>query len=640
MSIFSQHVIRLTAATAATLLGLAVAALPAQAQQGPQSPQYAPTMLILDASGSMQRPDPAGTMMDAAKNAVRSFVGTAPAESKVGLTVYGTSTGNSEAEKTSGCRDVQVLHKPETLDRTALTSAVDGIKASGWTPMGTALRQAADALPKSGPRSIVLVSDGDDTCSPPDPCEVARELKQQGLDLVVHAIGFAVDAKARAQLTCMAQATGGTYNDAADGPALERTLPRVSSAALRNYKAVGTPITGTGKYDTAPVASPGQYLDTLGQKEKRYWAVDVPAGATAYFSGTLSFPRLPNISSTEDMNTLQLRIYDADGQDCNVFESEQATSSSDGVALTVAKAFDGATKQSTGGSSDKCKGGGRYYFQLTWDRVSAGVPERLPIELLVGIEPAVTDAGQVAVAPLTAFTEPSGTGTPVSGGPSFTAASTLTGSGRYTDTIRQGEFVFYRVKLDWGQGLAYRVHYGGNGRHGVDNIANVRTTLYNPIREAIDSDFSSYTGSDTVLPTNTAMATVPIRYSNRKSDVLDTRNEAVAGWYYIAVKLGSSFTDKGDNQPVSVQLDLTVTGATESGPTYATAVGDGVFGENSAGPKSPTSRTPGSAAAPAESTASESNSSTGTIVVALLCVAVIGAAGVLIGLLVARWRRV
>ncbi|WP_433205650.1 vWA domain-containing protein [Nocardia sp. CA-107356] len=637
MSRFTQRITRLTAAAAAGLIGLSVAAFPAQAQPSPDSPQYAPTMLILDASGSMQRPDPAGTMMDAAKNAVRSFVGTAPAESTVGLTVYGTGTGNSEAEKTSGCRDVQILHKPDTLDRGALTSAVDGIKASGWTPMGTALRQAAESLPKSGPRSIVLVSDGDDTCSPPDPCAVARELKQQGLDLVVHAIGFAVDAKARAQLTCMAQATGGTYSDAADGPALERTLPRVSSAALRNYKAVGTPITGTGKYDTAPVATPGQYLDTLGQKERRYWAVDVPAGATAYFSGTLSFPRLPDISSTEDMNTLQLRVYDADGQDCNAFESEQATSSSDGVALTVAKAFDGATKQRTGGSSEKCKGGGRYFFQLTWDRVSAGVPERLPIELLVGIEPAVTDAGPVAVAPVAAFTEPSGAGTAVSGGPSFTAASTLPGSGRYTDTIRQGEFVFYRVKLDWGQGLAYRVHYGGNGRHGIDNISNVRTTLYNPIREAIDSDFSSYTGSDTVLPTNKAMATVPIRYNNRKSDALDP--EAVAGWYYIAVKLGSNFTEKGDNQPVSVQLDLTVTGATESGPTYATTVGDGVFGENSTGAKTPTSRTPGSAAAAGESTASESNSSTGTIVIALLGVAVIGAAGVLIGLLVARWRR-
>ncbi len=639
MARMTRSFTRLTAAAAAGLIGLAVAALPAQAQQSPGNPQYAPTMLILDASGSMQRPDPAGTMMDAAKNAVRNFVGSAPAESKVGLTVYGTNTGNTEAEKVSGCRDVRVLHKPETLDRIALTSAVDGIKASGWTPMGTALRQAAETLPKSGPRSIVLVSDGDDTCSPPEPCEVARELKKQGFDLIVHTIGFAVDAKARAQLTCMAQATGGTYSDAADGPALERTLPRISSAALRNYQAVGIPITGAPTYGAAPVAAPGQYLDTIGQREKRYWAVDVPAGATAYFSGTLSFPRLRDISATDDLNTLQMRIFGADGEDCNVFESELSTKSSDGAALTVAKAFDGATKERKGNSgSDKCKGGGRYYFQLTWEKVSAGVPERLPVELIVGIEPAVTGAGPVAVAPPTTFVEPSGAGTPVSGGSSFTVAGTLSGSGRYTDTLQPGEFVFYRVRLDWGQGLAYRVRFGANGGRGLDNLSNIRTSLYSPIREEIDSDFSAYTGTEGVLPANKPMATVPIRYNNRKADQLESRREAVAGWYYIAVKLGSTF-EQGENHPVSVQLDLTVTDTKESGPTYASTIGDGVFGENSTGVKTPTSRTPGAAPAVAESRASESDSSTGLIAIGVIGVAIIGVAGVLIGLLVARRRR-
>ncbi len=148
------------------------------------------------------------TMMDAAKNAVHTFVDTAPTESKVGLTVYGTGTGNDDAEKEAGCRDVQVLHKPGTLDRNALNSAVDGITASGWTPMGPALRQAAAELPDTGPRSIVLVSDGEDTCAPPDACEVARELETQGIDLVLHTIGFAVDDAARTQLTCMAEVTG------------------------------------------------------------------------------------------------------------------------------------------------------------------------------------------------------------------------------------------------------------------------------------------------------------------------------------------------------------------------------------------------------------------------------------------------
>lgn len=645
----AERMTKLTAGVVLGLMGLSMAAQPARAQESVESaPQYAPTMLILDASGSMQRPDPAGTMMDSAKNAVRSFVAAAPAESKVGLTVYGTGTGSSEAEKVEGCSDVQVLRRPDTLDRAALTGAIDGIKASGWTPMANALRQAADALPASGPRSVVLVSDGDDTCAPPDPCEVARELKKQGVDLVMHAIGFAVDGKARAQLTCMAQATGGTYTDAADGPALERTLPRVTAAALRNYKAAGTPIAGTPTYDAAPVAMPGQYLDTIGQKETRYYAVDIPDGATAYFSGTVSFPRIPDIESSKDNNVLELRVYGADGRDCNEFEFEQATKSSDGVALTVAQAFEGASERRDGKNvdADRCKGGGRYYFAPTWDKVSQGVPERLPLELLVGIEPAATHPGPVAVAPLTAFTRPAGAGTPAVGGGSFNVASALE-SGRYTDSVQPGEFVFYRVKLDWGQGLAYRVHYGANGGRGVENISNVSTALYSPTRERIDSDFAAYTGTDQVLPSNKdALATVPIRYGNRNSDIFENRTQSVAGWYYIAVKLGSTAAE-GDNLPVPVQLDLTVTGTPEDGPKYADAVAAGIFGENAApagastsptgGATSTGDRLPDNAAdnAAVEVGTPDSTSSTAAIAVVAAGVALCG----IVGWLVVRRRR-
>ena len=62
------------------------------------------------------------------------------------------------------------------LDAAAITAQVSRGRASGYTPIGNALRAAADALPAEGPRSIVLVSDGEDTCAPPTPCDVAAEL--------------------------------------------------------------------------------------------------------------------------------------------------------------------------------------------------------------------------------------------------------------------------------------------------------------------------------------------------------------------------------------------------------------------------------------------------------------------------------
>ncbi|GEM30172.1 hypothetical protein NN3_11790 [Nocardia neocaledoniensis NBRC 108232] len=553
---------------AAVLAAAALSLLPAVAQA--DTPQYTPTMLILDASGSMERPDQGGTMMDAAKRAVRSFVASAPAESSVGLTTYGTGTSNDEADKTAGCHDVQVLRQPDRIDKPALTAAVDGITARGWTPMGTALRQAAAALPAQGPRSIVLVSDGDDTCAPPDPCEVAAELKQQGVDLVVHTIGFAVDEKARAQLTCMAQATGGTYSDAADGAALERVLPRVSSAALRDYQATGTPITGTAEYRTAPVATPGQYLDTIGQREKRFYAVDVPAGATAYFTGIVSFPRAADVSITDDMAAMDLRVYGRDGTDCGVRERELETRTSDGVALTVSHTFEGAAATESG----PCKGAGRYYFELAWDLAPQGAPERLPVELLVGIEPGVTDPGPAPVEAPVAFTDPAGAPEPISGGGSFTVAAELDGSGKYTDTVQSGEYVFYKVRLDWGQGLAYRVRFGETGGAGYTSATNVETTLYSPLGREIDADTTAYTGRTS---TDLTLSTVPVRYANRDANDSEVRRLSVAGWHYLAVKVGLP-SGATTMPPTPVELDVAVVGDKEAGPVYVGGGGD-VLGE-------------------------------------------------------------
>ncbi|MFE3443297.1 VWA domain-containing protein [Nocardia sp. NPDC059180] len=566
-------------AVAAGVIGLVSVATPAFAQPSPQQPQYAPTMLVLDASGSMLAADPSGgTKMDAAKTAVRTFVASAPDASTVGLTVYGTETGNSDAEKDAGCRDVRVLQPAETIDKSALTSAVDQIAPRGYTPIGTSLRTANDALPKDGPKSIVLVSDGLDTCMPPDPCEVARELEAQGTDLVVHAIGFGVDDPSRAQLTCIAQSTGGTYTDAVDGKTLGQVLPRVSATALRNYSAVGTPIEGTDGYRDAPVAEPGQYLDVLGQKKQRFYAVDVPEGATAYFSGTVSFPRGGEAVSAN--NRLDLRVFGTDGHDCHAYENELATRSADGVALTVGTVWDGATQpESDSPSTAKCTGGGRYYFTLEWAHVADNAPAQLPVEVSVGIEPAVTDPGEAAEPAPVTFTAPDGPMVPVTGGGSFNVAATLPESGRYTDTLQRGEFVFYRVKLDWGQALAYRVRFAETPGRGSENISNIATTLYAPSREEIDSDTTSYGGHEKILPTNDpALATAPVRYLNR--DVRDgaIAKQAVAGWYYIAVKLSpSAGNERAAGVPIELELD--VTGDPEPGPQYREAAGE-TFGND------------------------------------------------------------
>ncbi|MFI5714496.1 VWA domain-containing protein [Nocardia sp. NPDC051750] len=573
---------RALVAAAVGVIGLVPGAMPALAQQTPEpsGTEYAPTMLVLDASGSMLAADPSGgTKMDAAKNAVRSFVTAAPDTAKVGLTAYGTGTGNTDAEKTAGCQDVKILHPADTIDKPALTTATDQIVPRGYTPIGTSLKAAAAALPQAGPRSIVLVSDGLDTCAPPDPCDVARELSAQGNEIVVHAIGFGVDDPSRAQLTCIAQSTGGTYTDAADGKTLEQVLPRVSAAALRTYAATGAPITGTPEYRDAPVATPGQYVDVLEPKKERYYAVDVPEGATAYFSGTVSFPRV--YGTEHSNNQLDTRVYGAGGKDCNAYEFDASTGSSDGVALTVGSVWAGAAEPETG-SADECKGGGRYYFTLKWATAAADAPAQLPLEVSVGLEPGVDDPGPPAEPTRVTFTEPTGAPAPVVGGGSFNVAAELSGSGRYSDTLQRGEYVFYRVKLDWGQGLAYRVRFGESPLRGVDNLSNVWTTLYTPYRVKLDSDFSSYNGTENIVPANDpAIATVPIRYANRENSDGDIANQALPGWYYIAVKLSPTLNGERTVGPVPIELEVDVTGAPEPGPRYRDSTGDeSVFGND------------------------------------------------------------
>ena len=153
------------------------------------------------------------------------------------------------------------------LDAAGLKTQVAGGDSRRLHPIGNALRAAADALPNEGPRSIVLVSDGEDTCAPPAPCDVAKELKQQGIDLVVHTVGFKVDPTAREQLSCIADATGGTYSDADDAAAVDDGAGDKVDYAVTGYTLQGTPVTGADQpSEQAPLLTPGQYTDTLAER--------------------------------------------------------------------------------------------------------------------------------------------------------------------------------------------------------------------------------------------------------------------------------------------------------------------------------------------------------------------------------------
>ena len=279
--------------------GSANATTPA-ARTAPSGTATVPVMIVLDASGSMNQSDAPGPRIDAAKSAVTSLLDGLPAQTQVGLQVYGTGTGSTDAERQAGCADIKTLAPVGPLNAAALKSQVATVVAAGYTPIGTALRAAADALPNEGPRSIVLVSDGEDTCAPPAPCEVANELHQQGVDLVIHSVGFKVDAAAREQLACIAQTTGGTYSDAADAGQLTQALAIKVDYAAAGYTTVGTPVTGADQPSAeAPLLTPGQYVDSFaiggsgtmdGAGTTKFYTIPVQPGFRPYISATIIPP--------------------------------------------------------------------------------------------------------------------------------------------------------------------------------------------------------------------------------------------------------------------------------------------------------------------------------------------------------------
>lgn len=194
-----------------------------RANPGPTITQIAPTALIVDASDSMTTDDAPGPRIDAAKRAATGLVNALPDGSHVALLTYGTGTGTKRSEHAAGCKDVRTLVPLGPLDRDTVNSAIAQITPRGFTPIAESLRAAAELLPAQGEASIVLISDGEDTCQPP-PCEVAQQLKRANSHLEISTVGFRTDGDASAQLRCIAEATGGLFVEAANEAQLAARL--------------------------------------------------------------------------------------------------------------------------------------------------------------------------------------------------------------------------------------------------------------------------------------------------------------------------------------------------------------------------------------------------------------------------------
>ena len=78
-------------------------------------------------------------------------------------------------------------------------------------------------------------------------------------------VGLRVDADARRQLRCIADAGRGTYDDADDAASLTVSLDRSSTRAARPFGFEGTAVEGTAEVDEdTPTIGTGSWVDELG----------------------------------------------------------------------------------------------------------------------------------------------------------------------------------------------------------------------------------------------------------------------------------------------------------------------------------------------------------------------------------------
>jgi hypothetical protein len=249
--------------------------------------------VIFDASGSMNAALGGSTRIAVARQTVADVVGGFPATTNTSLWVYGHRL--PQDDPAASCQDIEQVISLSPVDAASYSATVSGINAIGYTPISDTLVQAAASLPPGENNTIVLISDGEETCSG-DPCAVARALADGGVDVVVNTVGFAADEPTRLQLQCIAQVTGGRYFDAQDADALAASLQEAAVAQTGRVRLVdpdGEPLTDitftltnaetgeqVGTYTGSGQAVVGNYAANIRIRDGETQPVAVVAGET------------------------------------------------------------------------------------------------------------------------------------------------------------------------------------------------------------------------------------------------------------------------------------------------------------------------------------------------------------------------
>lgn len=191
--------------------------------------------IILDVSGSMNSKLGNSTRIGTARDVLRDLLAKIPDDFNVGLRVY--AHRYSWKDKQHSCTDTELLVPIQKLDRQRILSTVANLKPRGDTPLVYSVWQTPADLKPVGGGSVIVITDGQETCQTNvDPAKAAEQLTAAGIPVTLNIVGFTLQGKekrdAEQLMRPFAEATGGHYYYAENGEALARAL---SLAALNKF---------------------------------------------------------------------------------------------------------------------------------------------------------------------------------------------------------------------------------------------------------------------------------------------------------------------------------------------------------------------------------------------------------------------
>jgi Ca-activated chloride channel family protein len=249
--------------------GRPVMAAPGTIVQAPgagsaRSAKVASLIIAIDGSGSMAAMAGGESKMDAAKRAATQFLAGVPAGVHIGLLAFGHQGSNRPEGKAKSCSAVETVYPLGQASAAQVNRALERIKATGWTPLASAIATAGKSFPPGGPAGaqvVYVVSDGLETCGG-DPVAAARALNAGPVKAIVNIIGFDLNASDRAQLKSVASAGGGAFVEAGSASALSDALADLFRKA-GSVSAITTERFDAGGRTAANSMAAGRYTTKL-----------------------------------------------------------------------------------------------------------------------------------------------------------------------------------------------------------------------------------------------------------------------------------------------------------------------------------------------------------------------------------------